>query len=88
MASRTELFFSKFNEIGGIEVYSVFTYCQEPPLILPIHTTCPVTYWVVCIAAAILVLVLLATLSTQIRKVINTNPLNGSKVEQIFNAQY
>lgn len=41
----------------------------------------PVTYWVVFIAAAILVLVLIATLSTQISKVLKANPVNGLKVE-------
>jgi putative ABC transport system permease protein len=41
----------------------------------------PITYSGVAIAMAILVLVLLATVSTQIRRVLQSNPVNGLKVE-------
>jgi putative ABC transport system permease protein len=41
----------------------------------------PIGYSGVAIALAILILVLLATVSTQIRKVVKANPVNGLKVE-------
>ncbi len=41
----------------------------------------PVTFWSVSIGVGILVFILLATVSTQIRKVVNTNPVNGLKVD-------
>ncbi len=41
----------------------------------------PVTFWLVSIAVPILTLVLLTTISTQIRKVLKANPVNGLKVE-------
>jgi ABC-type antimicrobial peptide transport system permease subunit len=41
----------------------------------------PVNYSGVVIAVAILILVVLITVSTQIRKVLRSNPVNGLKVE-------
>lgn len=41
----------------------------------------PITYGGVVIAAGILILVLLTTVSTQVRKVLKSNPVNGLKVE-------
>jgi uncharacterized protein YoxC len=41
----------------------------------------PVNYSGVVIAVAILILVVLITVSTQIRKVLRSNPVNGLKIE-------
>jgi putative ABC transport system permease protein len=45
----------------------------------PIHM--PITFWSVALASFILILVLLITISTQIRKVVKSNPVDGLKTE-------
>ena len=45
----------------------------------PIHM--PITFWSVALASVILILVLVITISTQIRKVIKSNPVDGLKTE-------
>jgi len=41
----------------------------------------PITFWSVCLASGILILVLIATVSTQIWKVSKSNPVSGLKTE-------
>ena len=41
----------------------------------------PVTFWSVAVAMVLLVIVLLATVSTQVGKVTKSNPVDGLKVE-------
>ncbi len=45
----------------------------------PIHM--PITFWSVALASVILILVLVITVSTQIRKVLKSNPVDGLKTE-------
>ena len=41
----------------------------------------PITFWSVALAAGILVVVLLSTVSTQVTKVFKSNPVEGLKME-------
>lgn len=41
----------------------------------------PITFWSVALASVVLILVLLTTVFTQIRKVLKSNPVNGLKIE-------
>ena len=58
---------------------SYFSIKAVLELAYPYHM--PITFWSVALASVILTLVLLVTVSTQIRKVSNSNPVNGLKTD-------
>ena len=58
---------------------SYFSIKAVLELAYPYHM--PITFWSVALASVILTLVLLVTVSTQIRKVANSNPVNGLKTD-------